>query len=91
MQGLGLELLNSIGPAWGWSVFLGWFFYQLYNPFWCTKLQQFHRDLTERLERIEITQLAIGEEVAGVDEEVIAEVHGKRGLSTSDLKEQAQE
>ncbi len=79
----------QLGPEWGWALVFSWVLYQLYNPLWETKLQQFHHDLTHRLERIEITQVSIAEEVESVDEEFVKEVHGRSGLTTGDLKDDA--
>lgn len=81
------EIAAQIGPSWGWLVFLVWGAYQLYWPFQTTKLQQYHEDFTHRLQRIEMTQIALSEEVAGVNEKQIKEIHGEKGLSVSDLKE----
>jgi len=83
-----VELLGAVGPIWSVPGLILWLFWQLYCPFpnHTTKLQQWHEDLTQRLKRIEIVQIAISEEVGGVDEETIKEVHGKGGLSADDLK-----
>jgi hypothetical protein len=77
----------DVGPEWGWAIVFGWVIFQLYNPLWETKLQQFHHDLTRRLERIEIVQVSLAEEVEEVDETFVKEVHGRSGLTTGDLKD----
>jgi len=85
-----VELLGAVGPIWSVPLFLVWLMWELYCPFpeYSTKLQQWHTDLTTRLERIEVAQIAISEEVSGVDEKTIKDIHGRTGLSASDLKEE---
>ena len=84
-----VDILDIIGPEWGVPIFMVWLTWELYCPFpnHTTKLQQFHNDLTARLERIEVTQISMAEEVAGVDESEVREIHGESGLKTSDLKQ----
>lgn len=79
-------IISNVGPTWGWLAFFGWIFYQLYWPFSQTKIQTFHEDMTTRLERIEIIQVALGEEVTDINENKIKDVHGQTDLSSSDLK-----
>lgn len=81
-----LASISEISPTWGWALTMGWILYQLYNPFWETKIQKFHNDLTDRFERIEVTQVAIAEEVSGMDADEVKDAHGKEGLTTSELK-----
>lgn len=81
-----LGLLNGVGPVWGWVILFVWGAYQLYWPFSQTKLQGFHDDFTNRLERIEVGQIAIAEETSGVSEKSIKELHGQEELSAGDLK-----
>ena len=81
-----IDIIGGVGPAWGWLAFFGWGTYQLYWPFSQTKLQHFRDDFTGRLKRIEVTQVALSEELDGVDEGTIKELHGQEELSTADLK-----
>jgi len=85
------KAFDDISPVWGWVVLIVWVNYQLYWPFWETKVQQFHNDLTTRLRRIEITQVALSEEVSGVDSESVKDIHGHESLSASDLKNESLE
>lgn len=81
-----LGALNSLGPAWGTLLVFSWVLFQLYNPFWETKIQRWHRDLTVRLQRIEVTLVAVSEEVDGMDSEEVRRIHDQEKLSTTDLK-----
>jgi len=81
--------VNSLGPSWGWLALAMWLAWQLYCPLpnHETKLQSAHNDLTTRLNQIEITQIALGEYVDGVDAERIRRLHGAESLSPNDLIE----
>jgi len=83
-----VELLGAVGPIWSVPLFLVWLMWELYCPFpsHTTKLQQFHNDFTERLKQMELIQVAFAEEVTGVDEEIVKEVHDQEDLAVSDLK-----
>lgn len=80
-------MIDTVGPSWGWLVGFSWLMYQLYNPFYQTKLQQYHHDLSARFHRVEVVQVAISEEIDGIDEDFVKELHGQSGLSTNDLKQ----
>lgn len=80
-------LLNELGPAWTPLGAFVWLLYQLYWPYHETKIQNYHHQLSRRLERIEITQVALAEEVGGVSAKEVKAIHDKDSLSTSDLKE----
>jgi len=84
-----VTLIDSLGPSWGWIGLGTWVLWQLYCPLpnHCTKLQQVRRDFTERLRVIETTQIALAEEVAGVDEGEVRTLHGEDGVTVSQLKD----
>lgn len=83
-----LGQFGDISPVWGWLVMAVWVMYQLYWPFWETKIQIFHNNLARRLYDIEIVQVSIAEEVENVDADRVKEIHDKSRLSSSDVKEQ---
>lgn len=82
-------LINSLGPSWGWIALGSWLVWELYCPLpsHTTKLQQFHNDLTTRLRVIETTQIALAEEVAGIDQNEVRTLHGEDGITVSQLKD----
>lgn len=82
--------IGNISPVWGWLVMAVWVMYQLYWPFWETKIQHFHNDLSRRLYRIEVVQVSLAEEVPNVDADRVKEIHDKARLSSSDLKERGE-
>lgn len=88
-----LDLVNSIGPAWGWAIVILWTTWQLYCPLpnHKTKVQRFHDDFTGRLRRIELIQIALAEEVADVNEHQVRDLHGEDGLTSSDIKQSPSE
>jgi hypothetical protein len=83
------SVVSSLGPAWTPVIAFAWLLWELYCPIpgHTTKIQQYHEDMTARLERIEVTQIALSEEVAGVNESRVKEVHGQEDLSVSELKD----
>lgn len=84
-----VAFIDSVSPVWGWVALILWVYYQLYWPVWTTKIQEFHEGLSGRLQRIEITQVALAEEVTGVDSDQVREIHGQEKLSVTDLKDEA--
>lgn len=83
-----IDLLIQFGPMWGWLILFVWGTWQLYCPLpnHTTKLQAFHDDFSGRLQRIELTQIALAEEVANIDEQDVRDLHGEESLRASDLK-----
>lgn len=83
------EILVTNGPTVGWALVILWGMWQLYCPLpnHTTKLQQFHDDLTLRLRRIELTQIALAEEVTNVDEGAVRNLHeDEERMRSADLK-----
>lgn len=74
---------------WGWVVLFIYVSYQFYWPAWDTKFQAFHDDFATRLRNIEVTQIALAEEVVEIDEERVASLHDRDEFDPSDLKQDA--
>lgn len=81
------DVVSLVRADWGWLVVGGYIFLQLYNPLWETKLQSFTNDFTQRLQNIEITQVAIAQEVEGVSDERVSSLHDRDHIDPSDLKD----
>jgi hypothetical protein len=80
-------IIDSVGPSWGWAVFLLWTIYQVYNPLpnHQTAFQSFRADLTARMDRHEIGQITLAEQVDGADAEKYRQIHDKERLTTADF------
>lgn len=84
-----LGLVDSLGPSWGWALLFVWTLWQVYCPLpnHETAFQSFRTDLTNRMDRHEIGQISLAEEVDGVDSEKYRQIHDKQRLTTSDFLE----
>lgn len=83
------DIINTLGPSWGWLVFFAWILWEIYSPIpnHETKFQQFHGDLTARLERHEIGQISLAEEVDGVRATKYRQIHGREQMTTTSFKD----
>lgn len=82
-----MAFVGSISPTWGWLLLFAWVSYQLYWPFWQTKVQAWHGNVTARFHRIEIGQINLAELDEDADEERYRDLHAKSSLTTRDLKD----
>lgn len=80
-------IVAALQSDWGWFLGAGYVAYQIYWPLGETKFQRFQHDLTSRLDRIEVTQIAMAEEVGGMDEDSVQDLHERNGLRPSSLKD----
>lgn len=80
---------TSFGPVWAPTLTFIWVLWEVYCPIPThqTAFQSFRDDLTARMDRHEIGQISLAEQVDGADAEKYRKIHDKERLTTTDFLE----